>query len=100
MEGLGKSHAKVPGCFAEPLLFRCMEQFSSPAQVARRSDMDMNGHVNNTVFLGMLMEAVPQDIHDGCHMFQVWPTCLGNAGSERASRLHCLGFTSGGCCCR
>ena len=30
-----------------------MLQIESPVQVARRSDMDMNGHINNVTYLGL-----------------------------------------------
>ena len=30
----------------------------------RRSDMDMNGHVNNVVFTEWILEAVPQKMYD------------------------------------
>ena len=33
--------------------------------------MDMNGHVNNTVFLGMALEAVPKDMYDNYILLQV-----------------------------
>ena len=31
----------------------------------------MNGHVNNTVFLGMALEAVPKDMYDNYILLQV-----------------------------
>lgn len=42
-----------------------------PIQVARRSDMDMNGHVNNTTYLAWAMETVPSDIYHGAHLYQI-----------------------------
>ncbi|KAI7839418.1 hypothetical protein COHA_006819 [Chlorella ohadii] len=42
-----------------------------PIQVARRSDMDMNGHVNNVTYLAWAMETVPRDIYDDCHLYQM-----------------------------
>ncbi|KAG1661272.1 hypothetical protein FOA52_003730 [Chlamydomonas sp. UWO 241] len=37
-------------------------------QIARRSDMDMNGHINNVVYVAWALEAVPADLYDdaGC----------------------------------
>lgn len=40
-------------------------------QVARRCDMDMNGHVNNVAYLGWTLEAVPKSVYDTCHLYQV-----------------------------
>lgn len=33
-----------------------------PVQVARRSDMDMNGHINNVTYLAWTLETVPEDV--------------------------------------
>jgi hypothetical protein len=33
-------------------------------QVARRSDMDMNGHINNVNYLAWALETVPRDVYD------------------------------------
>jgi len=32
-------------------------------QVARRSDMDMNGHINNVTYLNWALETVPADVY-------------------------------------
>jgi len=40
-----------------------MLQIESPVQVARRSDMDMNGHINNVTYLGWALETVPADVY-------------------------------------
>ena len=32
-------------------------------QVARRSDMDMNGHINNVTYLAWALETVPADVY-------------------------------------
>lgn len=47
------------------------EILEGPKQVARRSDMDMNGHINNVTYLGWALESVPQEIYDGHHLFEV-----------------------------
>ena len=46
-------------------------QMEAPKQVARRSDMDMNGHINNVTYLGWALETVPPHIADSSHLFQV-----------------------------
>ena len=38
-------------------------QFKGPVQVARRSDMDMNGHINNVTYLAWALETVPIEIY-------------------------------------
>ena len=40
-------------------------------QVARRSDMDMNGHINNVTYLAWALEGVPQEVYDGKHLYEV-----------------------------
>ena len=39
-------------------------------QVARRSDMDMNGHINNVTYLGWALETVPEDIYLNYSLYQ------------------------------
>lgn len=40
-------------------------------QVARRSDMDMNGHVNNVTYLSWALECIPDEVYS-CHsLFEV-----------------------------
>lgn len=46
-------------------------QVVGPLQVARRSDMDMNGHINNVVYLAWGLETVPRDVHNNCHLYQM-----------------------------
>ena len=41
------------------------------AQVARRSDIDMNGHINNVTYLGWALETVPLDTFLTCKLHQV-----------------------------
>lgn len=43
----------------------------SPMQVARRSDMDMNGHINNVTYLAWTLETVPEDVYNSGHLFQI-----------------------------
>lgn len=44
---------------------------AGPSQVARKSDTDMNGHINNVTYLAWALETVPSEVHDGCHLYQV-----------------------------
>lgn len=40
-------------------------------QVARMSDMDMNGHINNVTYIGWVLETVPPEIQDSSHLYQI-----------------------------
>lgn len=55
-------------------------QIVGPIQVARRSDMDMNGHVNNVTYFAWAMETVPRDIYDACHLYQARVAARGQGG--------------------
>ena len=46
-------------------------QIEGPMQVARRSDMDMNGHINNVTYLGWALETVPADVYLNYSLYQV-----------------------------
>lgn len=46
-------------------------QIEAHTQMARRSDMDMNGHINNVIYLAWALETVPQDIHDSCQLYEI-----------------------------
>lgn len=46
-------------------------QIEGPVQVARRSDMDMNGHINNVTYLGWALETVPPDVYLNYSLHQV-----------------------------
>jgi acyl-CoA thioesterase FadM len=48
-------------------------QIVGPIQVARRSDMDMNGHINNVTYLAWVLETVPREVYSSCHLYQVRP---------------------------
>lgn len=41
-----------------------------PVQVARRSDVDMNGHINNVTYLAWTLETVPLEIFRTCELKQ------------------------------
>lgn len=40
-------------------------------QVARRSDMDMNGHINNVVYVAWTLESVPADVYHKYALYEV-----------------------------
>ena len=46
-------------------------QITGPVQVARRSDVDMNQHLNNVTYLAWCLETVPLDIYTDCQLYQV-----------------------------
>lgn len=43
-------------------------EIQAPVQVARRSDMDMNGHINNVTYLAWTLESMPEDVYLGCKL--------------------------------
>lgn len=47
-------------------------------QVARRSDVDMNGHINNVTYIAWALETVPRDVYYNYELQQVScaVTCL------------------------
>lgn len=42
-----------------------------PKQVARRADMDMNGHINNVTYLAWALETVPEDVYGSMTLSEV-----------------------------
>ena len=49
----------------------CCLQIIGPGQVARRSDVDMNQHLNNVTYLAWCLETVPLDVYTNCQLHQV-----------------------------
>ncbi len=39
--------------------------------MARRSDMDMNGHINNATYLAWALETVPDEVFNHSKLFEV-----------------------------
>jgi fatty acyl-ACP thioesterase A len=39
--------------------------------VARRGDMDMNGHINNAVYFAWGLETVPEHVYEDAHLYQM-----------------------------
>lgn len=48
-----------------------MLQIEGPKQVARRSDIDMNGHINNVTYLAWTQETIPLDTFLNYKLHQV-----------------------------
>ncbi|KXZ43891.1 hypothetical protein GPECTOR_78g79 [Gonium pectorale] len=46
-------------------------QVQGPKQVARRSDMDMNGHINNVTYLAWTLESVPESVYDSYSLYEI-----------------------------
>lgn len=51
--------------------FELPAAYEGPLQVARRSDMDPNGHINNTTYLAWALETLPQEVLDTHHLKEV-----------------------------
>ena len=49
----------------------CAVQIEGPVQVARRSDVDMNGHINNVTYLAWALETVPREVYYNYELEQV-----------------------------
>lgn len=47
------------------------EVIPGPVQVVRRSDIDMNGHVNNVIYLAWALETVPADVYQRYRLTEV-----------------------------
>lgn len=62
-------------------------QIQGPLQVARRSDMDMNGHINNVTYLAWVLESVPAPVYQGYRLREVRIPC---AGGEACRNLNLL----------
>lgn len=82
-----------------------MLQIEGPIQVARRSDVDMNGHINNVAYIAWTLETVPREVFYKYELQQVshnaqedmeglcsWETFLLLTGSQAGqTRMHtCL----------
>ena len=46
-------------------------QLTAPTQLCRRSDMDPNGHVNNTAYLAWALDVIPDDIYRDYQLTEV-----------------------------
>lgn len=67
-------------------------QYKGAVQVARRSDMDMNGHINNVTYVAWALETVPIDVYLNYTLVQViaWHLKLINSpfGRKRTPPVH------------
>ena len=61
-------HTNFGGCLAH---HGCLVQIEGPVQVARRSDVDMNGHINNVTYLAWALETVPREVYYNYELEQV-----------------------------
>lgn len=52
-------------------LFVTTLQIEGPKQIARRSDMDMNGHINNVTYLAWALETVPKEVYETHQLYEV-----------------------------
>lgn len=82
-------------------------QIEGPVQVARRSDVDMNGHINNVTYIAWTLETVPREVFYNYELQQVHLTAS-SAGlpiptlSETAcfdECNFCLGYTQSSHAC-
>ena len=55
-------------------------------QVARRSDMDMNGHINNVTYLAWALETVPADVYLNYSLQQACHPCCVTRTKSHLSR--------------
>lgn len=46
-------------------------EIEGPVQVARRSDVDMNGHINNVTYIAWTLETVPRDVFYNYELQQI-----------------------------
>lgn len=61
-------------------------------QVARRSDVDMNGHINNVTYIAWALETVPCDVYHNYELQQVPWAVIHMLGLSMLYTQHC--FTS------
>ena len=58
-----------------------LQHYEGPKQIARRSDVDMNGHVNNVTYLAWALETMPNDIYESHRVCEVTVELLTNWGT-------------------
>lgn len=51
--------------------FHTLVQIEGPKQVARHSDVDMNGHINNVTYIAWALEIVPEEVYSKLKVAQV-----------------------------
>jgi fatty acyl-ACP thioesterase A len=65
------TRAKLPDLDPPPAAPGAPPLLPAPRQVARRSDMDMNGHINNVTYVAWALESIPAEVASGAHLYQV-----------------------------
>uniref|UniRef100_A0A1J0AJ11 Acyl-[acyl-carrier-protein] hydrolase n=1 Tax=Dunaliella tertiolecta TaxID=3047 RepID=A0A1J0AJ11_DUNTE len=72
------------------------QQYEGPKQIARRSDVDMNGHINNVTYLAWALETMPNDIYESHRVCEVEIDFKAEcqAGNIIESLCHPLGLES------
>lgn len=59
-----RSRLKLPDLVSD-------EEVNVLPQIARMSDMDMNGHINNVTYIGWVLETVPEELQNERQLYQV-----------------------------
>ncbi|GIL81630.1 hypothetical protein Vretifemale_10651 [Volvox reticuliferus] len=64
-------------------------QVQGPQQVARRSDMDMNGHINNVTYIAWALESVPEDVYHTHHLSEIEMDFKAECKAGNTVEAHC-----------
>ncbi len=59
-----RSRLKLPDLMSD-------EEVNVLPQIARMSDMDMNGHINNVTYIGWVLETVPEEMQNEKQLYQI-----------------------------
>ncbi|GIL58555.1 hypothetical protein Vafri_13497 [Volvox africanus] len=70
-------------------------QVQGPQQVARRSDMDMNGHINNVTYIAWALESVPEDVYHTHHLSQIEMDFKAECKAGNTVEAHCNYIVNG-----
>ncbi|PNH04637.1 Oleoyl-acyl carrier protein thioesterase 2, chloroplastic [Tetrabaena socialis] len=60
-----------------------------PPQVARLSDMDMNGHINNVTYLAWTLESIPEAVYTGCKLHEIELDFKAECKAGNTIEAHC-----------
>lgn len=71
--------------------FNFTAPMKGPTQIARRSDMDPNGHINNVIYLGWALEVVPEHVFQDYHLAEVEMDF--KAECTAGDQVECLGMS-------
>uniref|UniRef100_A0A7S0UJQ0 Acyl-[acyl-carrier-protein] hydrolase n=1 Tax=Polytomella parva TaxID=51329 RepID=A0A7S0UJQ0_9CHLO len=64
-------------------------KLQAPVQVARRSDMDMNGHINNVTYLSWTIESIPEAIYDNHVLYEIEVDFKAECLAGNTVEIHC-----------